>query len=525
MRNNQPITGREKVVRRDATLLSRTDLKGIITYASKDFCEVSEYKQTDMVGEPHNMVRHPEMPPAAFADLWNRIKDGHPWRGMVKNRASSGDHYWVEAQVAPQYKNGNMVGFMSVRRPAQRADIEQAEKIYDKLGKQGKKYDPHNPLGVKHSIFDISLKARLLILVALGVLASQVPLVGKLLNLSEMLRITISSALGVSLIPVAIWFAMGFFRPLTTTTEQLKFLAEGDLTKSIDVRGENEIDVLLEAVQMLNTSLSAIIFQLKENSADLNGGSKILTDSSQNLSTGIEEISQQASSIAAAVNQMSQNLQVVSSAVEEMSISISEVAGRASDTAKVSIDAAAIAKDAQAKVRELGVSAASIGNVIQVISKIAEQTNILALNASIEAAGAGAAGKGFAVVASEVKDLARQTSASSESIRQQIEAIQKSTESAIESITAITDIINRVSAGNTSIASAVEEQSMTTKEIATNVTQISAVSSDISKNISGISQAVTDSAKDAHSISALATELNTLAKGLASIVHDYRVVK
>lgn len=553
MRNTQTITNREKEIRRDATLLSRTNLKGVITYASKDFCEVSEYAQKDMMGQPHNMVRHPEMPKAAFADLWNRIKNGHPWRGMVKNLAGSGDHYWVEAQVAPQYRDGKLVGYMSVRRPALRADIQSAEKLYEKLNKQGKNYDEANPLGIKKSALNLSLRTRLWILVITGICASQVPLAGYLIGSTVQIRITIATLLGLSLIPLAIWFGAGFFKLLATSAEQLKYLAEGDLTRSIDVRGENEVDRLLEGVQLLNTSLSAIIFQLKENSADLNNGSRILGESSQSLSASFEEISQQSGTIAAASTQMGQNLENVSAAVEEMSISLAEVAGKAAESAKATesvvdisrrnainaSDAAIKTEDAQGVIRELGNAAKNIGNVIDIIQKIAEQTNMLALNAAIEAAGAGEAGKGFAVVASEVKELARQTASSSDDIKKQIESIQKTTDTTIESIKAISDMIAKVNTGNseiatnitqisqvnTTIAAAVEEQSTTTKEITKNIGEVAAAAGDVVKNINGISQGIAGSVNDSHKVSGLASELGTLAASLAAIVSEYKVVK
>lgn len=553
MRNTQTITNREKEIRRDATLLSRTNLKGVITYASKDFCEASEYAQKDMMGQPHNMVRHPEMPKAAFADLWNRIKAGHPWRGMVKNLAGSGDHYWVEAQVAPQYREGKLVGYMSVRRPALRTDIQAAEKLYEQLNKQGKNYDEANPLGIKKSALNLSLRVRLGALVATGVAAALVPVGCHFAQLTPMIGIAIGSALGMALIPLAWWFSAGCFSPLATTTEQLKFLAEGDLTRSIDVRGENEVDRLLEGVQILNTSLSAIIFQLKENSADLNNGSKVLGESSQSLSASFEEISQQSGTIAAAATQMGQNLENVSASAEEMSISLAEVAGKAAESAKATeavvdisrrnatnaSEAAVKTEDAQGVIRELGNAAKNIGNVIDIIQKIAEQTNMLALNAAIEAAGAGEAGKGFAVVASEVKELARQTATSSDDIKKQIESIQKTTDTTIESIKQISDMIALVNNGNseiatnieqisqvnTTIAAAVEEQSTTTKEITKNIGEVAAAAGDVVKNINGISQGIAGSVNDSHKVSALASELGTLAGSLAAIVSEYKVVK
>jgi len=257
--------------------------------------------------------------------------------------------------------------------------------------------------------------------------------------------------------------------------------------------------------------------QIAQNSSEMNNTSAVMASASENLSSSSEEISQQSGNISAAANEMTQNLHVVASAAEEMSVSIADVAKRASDVAKVSKDAANIADNTKLVVQELGGAAVKIGTVIEVISKIAEQTNMLALNASIEAAGAGAAGKGFAVVASEVKELARQTAASSEDIKRQILDIQKSTEGTVESIGRISEIIYRLDDSNTSIASSVEEQAMTTKEIVSNVTQIATAAADVNKNISGISIAVNDNAKDAHKLSAISAEMKTLSQALAQL--------
>lgn len=525
MRNNQPITNREKPIPAGATLVSKTDPKGVITYASKDFSDISEYDNAAMVGEPHNIVRHPEMPQAAFADLWDRVRNGHPWRGLVKNRASSGDHYWVDAQVAPQYRNGRLSGFMSVRRPPVRAEVDAAEALYAVLNKQGKEAKVDQRSALRRMLNSIPISKRLGFLVVGSVSTAAVPTILFFLGYPAWMLVAAGVTIGALKLPVLLWTRYVVLKQVGEANQAMKEMGEGDFTKPIDVRDESETGRLLESIQIMNTNVAGLIFQMTETGKDLNSGAKTLADSSQNLSTGIEEISQQTSSISSAANQMNQNLQVVSSAVEEMSISIGEVATKASEGARVSKEAASIAQDAQGLVRELGTGADSIGKVIEIISKIAEQTNMLALNASIEAAGAGEAGKGFAVVASEVKELARQTAASSEDIKKQIQAIQKSTDQTIQAIGNIAGIINRVNEGNASIASAVEEQSMTTKEIASNVNQISEASAEINRNISGISQAVTDSAKDAHKISELSSGLKKLSDFLGSVVMEFKVIK
>ncbi len=101
MKKNLPITGREVNLRDEQVIISTTDLKGIITYVNNDFMEISGFVEEELIGKNHNVIRHPEMPPAAFRDLWDTVKSGNSWVGMVKNRCKNGDHYWVEAYVTP----------------------------------------------------------------------------------------------------------------------------------------------------------------------------------------------------------------------------------------------------------------------------------------------------------------------------------------------------------------------------------------------------------------------------------------
>ena len=133
MKNNGPVTQREKPFLSGRYIASKTDLRGIITYANDAFVEISGFSREELIGKSHNIVRHPDMPPAAFEDLWKTVKSGRPWRGIVKNRCKGGDHYWVEAFVVPMKKNGQIVGYMSVRSEPTRAQIQQAEALYQQI--------------------------------------------------------------------------------------------------------------------------------------------------------------------------------------------------------------------------------------------------------------------------------------------------------------------------------------------------------------------------------------------------------
>jgi aerotaxis receptor len=137
MKNNQPVTGVERALPKGRVIISKTDLKGITTYANDAFVDISGFSREELIGKNHNIVRHPDMPPSAFADLWSTLKQGYPWHGVVKNRCKNGDHYWVSAMVMPIREQGNITGYMSVRKAATRQEIEQCEALYRQV-REGK---------------------------------------------------------------------------------------------------------------------------------------------------------------------------------------------------------------------------------------------------------------------------------------------------------------------------------------------------------------------------------------------------
>ncbi|MEN9356208.1 MAG: hypothetical protein RL695_379 [Pseudomonadota bacterium] len=130
MKTNLPVTQTEIPLRDDIMIVSKTDLKGIITYVNKDFLEISGFTEDELIGKNHNIVRHPDMPPAAFEDLWLVLKTGRPWNGFVKNRTKNGDYYWVEANATPIWESGRITGYLSLRRKPARAAVEAHEEVY-----------------------------------------------------------------------------------------------------------------------------------------------------------------------------------------------------------------------------------------------------------------------------------------------------------------------------------------------------------------------------------------------------------
>jgi methyl-accepting chemotaxis protein len=164
MRINTPVTNNEKLMTEGSMIVTKTDLKGIITYANKDFIEISGFSETELVGQSHNVVRHPDMPVEAFADLWKTVKNGTSWNGIVKNRCKNGDYYWVDANVTPIRENGQVTGYVSVRRKPNQEQVNDAVKTYALL-KSGK--NPNGGIkGLVEKFRHISVKQQIIMTIA-----------------------------------------------------------------------------------------------------------------------------------------------------------------------------------------------------------------------------------------------------------------------------------------------------------------------------------------------------------------------
>ena len=149
MKINMPVTDHEVLMKEGTILVTETNPKGIITKVNEAFVDISGFSESELVGKNHNIVRHPDMPSEAFEDLWNTIKQGKPWVGLVKNRTKSGDYYWVEANVTPIYENGRLVSYMSCRYAPSREQIREAEALYDKIKR---KEASLRPTGLLHKL-------------------------------------------------------------------------------------------------------------------------------------------------------------------------------------------------------------------------------------------------------------------------------------------------------------------------------------------------------------------------------------
>jgi methyl-accepting chemotaxis protein len=329
------------------------------------------------------------------------------------------------------------------------------------------------------------------------------------------LGITISLTILTSL-AVSFLLSRGISLATLSVLKQAETIAAGDLTgEEARVVSQDELGDLTIAVNKMQTSLRRVIESIAQNARSVAHASEQFSTVSQQISANSEETSAQANAVTAATDQVNRGLQTVASSTEEMTASIREIAKNATEAAKVADNAMKTAGETNEIVAKLGASSAEIGQVIKVITSIAQKTDLLALNATVEAARAGNVGAGFAVVANEVKELAKQTANATEDISRKIAAIQADAKSAVSAIASISGVIGMVNDISGSIASAVEEQSATTAEMSRNVAEAARGSREVAQNIQGVAQA-------AQSTSQGAIDLLNAAKSLAHMSTELR---
>jgi len=234
MKVNQPVTDREVLMKAGTILVTRTNLKGIITYANDAFIEISGFSKEELVGVNHNVVRHPDMPPAAFEDLWLSLKAGRPWTAPVKNRTKAGDYYWVEANVTPVYKNGKVEEYLSVRYAPSREQIARAEALYEKLNANKASIRPKGLAALFKNVREIGLWNK----AAIAYVAFLLPIVHSMYLSYSQQDYTALVAL-VALTVIGTWVGFGLVGKVAATLENSIRICY----RLADERFRNEIDL------------------------------------------------------------------------------------------------------------------------------------------------------------------------------------------------------------------------------------------------------------------------------------------
>ena len=291
MRTNLPVSQKEVLLTEKTLIVSKTDIKGVITYINKDFLEISGFSAAELIGHPHNIVRHPDMPVEAFADLWRTLKENRPWTGLVKNRCKNGDFYWVLANAAPIMEGGQVTGYISVRRKVSDEQKAWAEAAY-RMFREKKQGNLNIQYGqaVKGSgpmFKDISLLGRLMVnfaIVAPFLLAlAAVPLLAPSPAASLPWSLGLLLLSGIVGVAVSLNFVKKLADPLREAEVIFKNITQGDYSNAIDIASNNEVGRLMQALQAMQTHLGFEVAESKRI-ADEMTRIKIALD---NVSTGV----------------------------------------------------------------------------------------------------------------------------------------------------------------------------------------------------------------------------------------------
>lgn len=478
MRLNTPVTNTEVMIEEGQSIVSATDLAGNITYANPYFVEISGFDVSELMGAPQNILRHPDMPKEAFADMWTTIKTGNPWTGLVKNRTKNGDFYWVLANVTPVIENGSSVGYISVRTRPSRDQVNATSKIYDEIrnGNPRQLKIRHGAVivpslfGLIKSKMQLSLNANLTVTMSLAILCGILALLSTMkiaIPSSALIACALASIFSAS---VLWWNLSHTLKSIGIVTQQVQALAGGDLTVDIQSAGNDEIGILTRSLRQLKINLYSVVGDIRMNFSKM-------SEATSEIANGNMDLSARTESQASSLEETASSMEELASTVEQNSTNAKEANSVADTASEQALAGGRIVGKVVDTMRGINDSSKKIVDIISIIDGIAFQTNILALNAAVEAARAGEQGRGFAVVANEVRTLAQRSAAAAKEITQLIHSS--------------VDQINNGSKYADQAGASMEDIIESVQKVAIIMAEISFASREQSQGISQVNDAIT----------------------------------
>lgn len=519
MRINMPVTSIEQTFGEDQQLISATDTASNITYCNAEFAAISGFNRAELIGSPHNLVRHPDMPDAVFQQMWQYLKAGKSWMGIVKNRCKNGDFYWVSAYVTPILEDGRVIGYESVRFKPTRDQVHRAEALYSRL-REGK-----TAVATRRRLALLAQGAWMPLLAgstAIGAhfLLAAWPAQGITFGLFCLVGLWAHQRQGEQLAQIVKAAGNSFADPIAALTYSDNLGAAGQL-QMILISEEARLKTAL-------TRLSDLATQMSEAA----GNSSLL---SLHTESALLDQRSETDMTAAAMTQMAASITEVAHHVQhtageahtanQLTRQGSEVVGSTRDA--IQLLANTVNQINQA-VTHLAGQTQDISLATDMIRAIAEQTNLLALNAAIEAARAGEQGRGFAVVADEVRALAGKTRHSTLQIQSIIENLRTGADEAVSiaslGIKEAEHGVSRVLEAQLAlqgIRAAVEHISDMGQQMAAASQEQSSVAEDVCAQITRIASTVQETAQNAKAAAKRGAELEQISLGLRALVERF----
>ncbi len=530
----------EYILKDDCAIISTTDKKGKITSCNDEFVEASGYTKEELIGKPHNIIRHPSMPKIAFKDLWETVRKGRPWQGFVKNKRKDGSYYWVKATVTPLI---GTEGYMSVRIKATKEEIAKAEELYSKINsgadigiKEGIPYHKNVFKDILHKIvapFTKSFESKIMLGGLISILSVIIfnvlfmffinqtfdPEILKNMSAEKVSTIKnqqdIFSVLSVFVIAliggINVFIAKNIKGVILKAKNLSQEIASGNLVSEVPKHSEDALGDLTATMVVMRNSLHEMAVKLQNTANNLNTSSKNIHNTSQLAAETAEISSKSSNSIAKSVEELSKSIDSVGNnaiQTKELAQKASEFSHQGVQTINKTLNSVELIRESTLEtskiISNLDKEAQQISSIAVMIKNIADQTNLLALNAAIEAARAGEAGRGFAVVADEVRKLSEQTTQFTDNITNMIVEIQSSSSKAVnvmksniektthaseearkaeDSIRLINDSSSNVIKSMNSVVVALNEQSSSAKDIAQEIEVIASNSDKSSQTI------------------------------------------